>query len=157
MKNKMLLIIYTGFSILCMNSTCQHKHEKIYYVGDTWSFDGTSIKLDSLDYNIDQDSSTILIESFVIINTTKEYQINQEGVYVYRVPTEKFYTIVEKNIEVNGFDIMNISFIGKKQYTFFFEIPLDNFARENGEFIYETYGVSLFIDPASFLLSFEFK
>lgn len=153
----MLLIIYTGFSILCMNSTCQHKHEKINYVGDTWSFEGISVKLDSLDYNIDQDSSTVLIESFVIINTTKEYQINQEGVYVYRVPTEKFYTIVEKNIEVNGFDIMNIPFIGKKQYTFFFEIPLDKFEDDNGEFRSDTYGIDLFIGYASFSFIIEFQ
>lgn len=153
----MLLIIYTGFSILCMNSTCQHKHEKINYVGDTWSFEGISVKLDYLDYDIDKTKSIVGIESSVIINVDKEYQINENEVYLLYAAGVKFYTIVEKNIEVNGFDIMNIPFIGKKQYTFFFEIPLDKFENDNGEFRSDTYGIDLFIGYASFSFIIEFQ
>ena len=122
----------------------------MYGVGDVWSDDSVSIQLNSLEYTVNQIESTVTLELTFTIDTTSEYRINKDGIYVYLSAEKKIYTTIEKNEDVNGFDILDNPITEREQYTFFFVISLDDFIDEDGEIITGSWRVHCFISPATF-------
>lgn len=149
-KTLLLPIISMILLIPCMCTSCKPKSEQMYGVGDVWSDDSVSIQLNSLEYTVNQIESTVTLELTFTIDTTSEYRINKDGIYVYLSAEKKIYTTIEKNEDVNGFDILDNPITEREQYTFFFVISLDDFIDEDGEIITGSWRVHCFISPATF-------
>ncbi len=154
-KNLLLPIISMIMLIPCVFASCKPKLEQMYGVGDVWSDDRVNIQLNSSEYTVDRIESIVTLELTFTINTTSEYRINDDGIYVYLSAEEKINTITEKNEDVNGFDILDRSITETEQYTFFFVLSLDHFTDENGEIMTGSWRVHCFIRPATFAFTIK--
>lgn len=157
MKLKKGLLVAIIALVLCMFTSCTPSNSKIYTVGDTYelmSNDGTkigAIKLDSVDYSVNEDSDTCNLGLTYIIYPETKMHLNSQNIFV-SCETEKYSTDNQKNIDKNGRDIFNLSIEEEIKYTFYFVIPnspyFDNL--ENREEGYMGWGIACYIEEARF-------
>lgn len=114
MKLKKGLLVAIIALVLCILASCTPSNSKVYTVGDTYeliSNDGTkigAIKLDSVDYSVNENSDTCNLGLTYIIYPETKMHLDSQNIFV-SCETEKYSTDNQKNIDKNGRDIFNLS------------------------------------------------
>lgn len=157
MKLKYGLLVAVFASVLCIFTSCAPSKSKVYTVGDTYflvSNDGAktgTIKLDSVEYSINEDGETCNLGLTYIIYPETTIQLDSQKIFVSCEDT-KYFTDKQKNLERNGRDIFGFSIEEEIRYVFFFVIPkfpyFDNM--DNREEGYLGWGIDCYIEDAKF-------
>ena len=154
MKKSLLATIIPIMTLIFFSSRfCEHVPEIEHGVGDVWTYvDTVSIRFDAVDYKIDIIKEEATFELTFTIEPKPTYSLSGDNVYIYSNPERKIFTSREKNIELNGYDILDMSISEKVQYAFYFFTSLDYFKDENGELMITSYpwGMRCNIFPANF-------
>ena len=152
-KRKSIVFVFTFLFILCISfvlSACVPEPHRIYSVGDEWTNDDISIKLDSIDY--EKNDGMLEMQLEFIVNPTSEYILEYQDVYVYVVVEEPIYTDVEESASLNGYDIFGATITSESVYIFFFRVPLSYFYDEDGSLAEYSWNIGTYFKPAIFRL-----
>jgi hypothetical protein len=150
-----ILLIIIAFSCGC--ASCTPGREKSYGVGDTWSYDGVEIKLNSSEYSVDNLKFVLDLKLSFTINATREYQIQEDELYVFTCVDNNIYTETERNEELNGFNIFGKQITSETYYAFCFEVPMESFTDRNNNIINGPWSLFCRISDTAFDLTVDIQ